>query len=101
MKVAVIGAGTMGSGIAQTCAVAGHDVMLTSAIFPCDTRVSRECRLFSFIGAMVIGVVVVAVGELVCELVWLNSHVRLHFEKMLLLLLGFGFVEKAWLLVLP
>lgn len=28
MKVAVIGAGTMGSGIAQTCAVAEHDVML-------------------------------------------------------------------------
>ena len=28
MKVAVIGAGTMGSGIAQTCALAGHDVML-------------------------------------------------------------------------
>jgi len=28
MKVAVIGAGTMGSGIAQACAVAGHDVML-------------------------------------------------------------------------
>lgn len=28
MKVAVIGAGTMGAGIAQTCAVAGHDVML-------------------------------------------------------------------------
>lgn len=28
MKVAVIGAGTMGSGIAQACAVAGHDVVL-------------------------------------------------------------------------
>ncbi len=28
MKVAVIGAGTMGSGIAQTCALAGHDVVL-------------------------------------------------------------------------
>ncbi|MEJ2358268.1 MAG: 3-hydroxyacyl-CoA dehydrogenase NAD-binding domain-containing protein [Deinococcales bacterium] len=28
MNVAVIGAGTMGSGIAQTCAVAGHDVVL-------------------------------------------------------------------------
>ena len=28
MQVAVIGAGTMGSGIAQACAVAGHDVML-------------------------------------------------------------------------
>ncbi len=28
MKVAVIGAGTMGSGIAQTCAVAGHDVVV-------------------------------------------------------------------------
>lgn len=28
MNVAVIGAGTMGSGIAQTCAVAGHDVIL-------------------------------------------------------------------------
>ena len=28
MNVAVIGAGTMGSGIAQTCALAGHDVVL-------------------------------------------------------------------------
>ncbi|NLG08174.1 MAG: 3-hydroxybutyryl-CoA dehydrogenase [Deinococcales bacterium] len=28
MRVAVIGAGTMGSGIAQACAVAGHDVTL-------------------------------------------------------------------------
>lgn len=28
MKVAVIGAGTMGSGIAQTCALAGHTVLL-------------------------------------------------------------------------
>lgn len=28
MKVAVIGAGTMGSGIAQACALAGHDVVL-------------------------------------------------------------------------
>ncbi len=28
MRVAVIGAGTMGSGIAQTCAAAGHDVIL-------------------------------------------------------------------------
>lgn len=28
MKVAVIGAGTMGSGIAQTCALAGHEVAL-------------------------------------------------------------------------
>lgn len=28
MRVAVIGAGTMGSGIAQACAVAGHDVVL-------------------------------------------------------------------------
>ena len=28
MKVAVIGAGTMGSGIAQTCALAGHEVVL-------------------------------------------------------------------------
>lgn len=28
MKVAVIGAGTMGSGIAQTCALAGHEVTL-------------------------------------------------------------------------
>ncbi len=28
MKVAVVGAGTMGSGIAQACAVAGHDVVL-------------------------------------------------------------------------
>jgi len=28
MNVAVIGAGTMGSGIAQTCALAGHDVAL-------------------------------------------------------------------------
>ena len=28
MKVAVIGAGTMGSGIAQACALAGHDVSL-------------------------------------------------------------------------
>ena len=26
MKVAVIGAGTMGSGIAQVCAMAGHEV---------------------------------------------------------------------------
>ncbi len=29
MKVAVIGAGTMGAGIAQLCATAGHDTMLT------------------------------------------------------------------------
>lgn len=26
--IAVIGAGTMGSGIAQTCAAAGHDLLL-------------------------------------------------------------------------
>jgi len=31
MKVAVIGAGTMGSGIAQVCATAGHDVALHDA----------------------------------------------------------------------
>ena len=53
---------------------AGHDVMMlllllsfTSAIFPSDARVSRECRVFSFVGAMVVGVVLVAVGELLCE----------------------------------
>ncbi|HNQ99814.1 MAG TPA: 3-hydroxyacyl-CoA dehydrogenase NAD-binding domain-containing protein [Trueperaceae bacterium] len=28
MKVAVVGAGTMGSGIAQTCALAGHEIVL-------------------------------------------------------------------------
>ena len=28
MKVAVVGAGTMGAGIAQACAVAGHEVAL-------------------------------------------------------------------------
>lgn len=28
MKVGIIGAGTMGAGIAQTCALAGHDVLL-------------------------------------------------------------------------
>lgn len=28
MKIAVIGAGTMGSGIAQACALAGHEVVL-------------------------------------------------------------------------
>lgn len=31
MNVAVIGAGTMGSGIAQACALAGHDVVLLDA----------------------------------------------------------------------
>lgn len=35
MRVAVIGAGTMGSGIAQVCATAGHDVAL------CDTAEAK------------------------------------------------------------
>lgn len=38
MKVAVIGAGTMGSGIAQVCATAGHDVAL------CDAQVNQLDR---------------------------------------------------------
>ncbi|MBU7026533.1 MAG: NAD(P)-binding domain-containing protein, partial [Theionarchaea archaeon] len=28
MKIAVIGAGTMGNGIAQVCAIAGHEVVM-------------------------------------------------------------------------
>jgi 3-hydroxybutyryl-CoA dehydrogenase len=42
MKVAVIGAGTMGSGIAQVCATAGHDVSLCDADSAQLDRASRS-----------------------------------------------------------
>lgn len=44
MKVAVIGAGTMGSGIAQTCALAGHDVVLCDVVQGATERAQRSMR---------------------------------------------------------
>jgi 3-hydroxybutyryl-CoA dehydrogenase len=44
MKVAVIGAGTMGSGIAQTCALAGHDVTLVDVAPGALERAQRTMR---------------------------------------------------------
>ena len=38
MKVAVAGAGTMGAGIAQACAVAGHEVLLQDVSEDARTR---------------------------------------------------------------
>ena len=38
MNVAVAGAGTMGAGIAQACAVAGHDVLLYDTSEAARTR---------------------------------------------------------------
>jgi 3-hydroxyacyl-CoA dehydrogenase len=50
MKVAVVGAGTMGSGIAQLCATAGHDTRLVDssseqlerAVRSVDTSLARH-----------------------------------------------------------
>lgn len=44
MKVAVVGAGTMGSGIAQTCALAGHDVVLLDLEESALTRANATMR---------------------------------------------------------
>ncbi len=44
MKVAVIGAGTMGSGITQTCALAGHEVVICD---PADGALERSRQAMS------------------------------------------------------